>query len=280
MALKDLLVHVDATDAGLSRAEYALSLAEAHGAHVVGVALSATASLPYGGGPEVGASPPAAYLEAISEQARQSLSRFVELGEKRGVAVEQRLLEGSGIELPRRVAIHARHADLAVLGQPDERASASEQIALFEELLFSSGRPVLLVPYVGAPTRPPRTVLLAWDGSATASRAIHDALPLTTAAKSVIVFVAEAVRRGATHGAEPGADIALHLARHGVKPEVSRVPVSEIDVGNLLLSRAADLGADLIVMGGYHHSRLREYFIGGVTRKILEEMTVPVLMAH
>ena len=280
MGLKDLLVHVDTSDAGLSRIDYAMALAEAHDAHLAGIVLSPLASLPHAGGLQLKAPPPVEYFKAFEEKAQSALDQFSNHGQRRGVAVETRLIEGAGIELSRRLAVHARHADISIIGQPNGNGASSDQLALFEDLLFSTGRPILLVPYIGAPSEPPGTVMVAWDGSATASRAVHDALPLLVGAKSVIVFVAEAAKRGADHGEDPGSDIALHLARHGVETEVSRVSGSDIDVGNLLLSRAADFGADLIVMGGYHHSRLREYFLGGVTRTILEEMTVPVLMAH
>lgn len=280
MAYKDLLVHIDSSDAGAARVAYAMALAEAHGSHLAGVVLSPVASLPYAGGLELSAPPPAEYFKALGEKAQGVLDDFAALADKQGVASETRMVEGTGVELSRRFAIHARHADMTIIGQPNEHGKTSDQMALFEDLLFSTGRPILLVPYAGAPTKPPETAMVAWDGSATASRAVHDALPLLTNTKSVIIFVAEAGSRGSTHGAEPGADIALHLARHGVKAEVSRVPAADIDIGNLMLSRAADFGVELIVMGGYHHSRLREYFLGGVTKTILEDMTVPVLMAH
>lgn len=280
MPLKDLLVHVDTTETGRARVAYAMALAEAHGAHLAGVVFLPIGSLPYAGALELKAPPPSEYFKALEGSAKSSLDEFTSLGEKQGIPVETRLIEGAGVELPRRFAIHARHADLTIIGQPNGHNKSSDQLALFEDLLFSTGRPLLLVPYAGAPTTPPQTAMVAWDGSATASRAVHDALPLLANAKSVVVFVADAGKRGADHGAEPGSDIALHLARHGVNAEVSRVSGSDIDIGNLMLSRAADFGADLIVMGGYHHSRLREYFLGGVTKTILEEMTVPVFMAH
>lgn len=280
MPLKDLLVHVDTSDAGNARLEYTLALAEAHGAHVAGVVFSPIGSLPYAGGLELQVPPPQEYFKTLEEKAQGALDNFMSMGEKRGVSVEPRLLEGAGIELPRHLAIHARHADLTVIGQPNVDSKSSDQLALFEDLLFSTGRPILIVPYVGAPAKPPELAMVAWDGSPTASRAVHDALPLLRKAKSVIIFVAEAKSRGAAHGAEPGADLARHLARHDVNAEVSRAPGADTDIGNLILSRSADFGADLIVMGGYHHSRLREFFLGGVTKTILEQMTVPVLMAH
>ena len=139
---------------------------------------------------------------------------------------------------------------------------------------------MLVVPYAFERRPVGRRVLVAWNASREAARAVSDALPLLKRAGQVDVVAFEPGKSGAAHGEEPGADIALYLARHGVKVTVSRVDAPDLDVGNQLLSRAFDLSADLIVMGAWGHSRLRELVLGGVTRTVLESMTVPVLMAH
>jgi nucleotide-binding universal stress UspA family protein len=138
---------------------------------------------------------------------------------------------------------------------------------------------VLLVPYAGRFPDAGKRVLVAWNASAEASRAIADALPLLARAESVNVIVFETGKAG-DHGEEPGADAALYLARHGVKATVSRYGSPDIDIGSQILSRAADMTADLIVMGAYGHSRMRELVLGGATRTILESMTAPVLMSR
>jgi nucleotide-binding universal stress UspA family protein len=120
--------------------------------------------------------------------------------------------------------------------------------------------------------------MIAWDAGREAARAVHDALPVLERAKSVVVLVINP-RRG-NHGAEPGADIALHLARHGIKVEAQNTEVKDLSVADALLSRLADQGIDLLVMGAYGHSRLRELVVGGVTRQLFQQMTVPVLMSH
>ena len=163
---------------------------------------------------------------------------------------------------------------------PGCSTQASGEELLIEEALFTSGRPALVVPYVGAEPKPPETVICAWDAGAEAARAFNDGMPLLRAAKRVVVMVGEPQEHEGEYGEEPGADIALHLARHGVRAEVEHMHGSDIDVGNMLLSRIADESADLLVMGAYRHSRLRQLVFGGVTRTILEHMTVPVLMAH
>lgn len=259
MAIKDLLVPVDLSKTDQGRIDYAFGLAETHGAHVIGVG----------------------YSPSGSADARTALDDFAKAGERRGLSVETRLVTCGAADLPDELALHARYVDLAVLAQPEDRGgSGGSQNAVLEELLFRSGRPLLVVPWAGKPNPEPKTVMVAWDASDTAARALADALPLLRRAKKVAVVVAIGDRPGA-HGDEPGADITLHLARHDIAAEARRIPLgSDIDVASLLLSQAADIGAEMMVMGGYHHSRLRESVLGGVTRSILETMTVPVLMSH
>jgi len=145
-------------------------------------------------------------------------------------------------------------------------------------LALGVGRPVLIVPRYGTFETVGERVLVAWNGSREATRAVHDALPLLKLASSVTVLSIDPEHD--TGDRIPGADIALHLARHGVAAEGMSTVGLDISVGDLLLSRAADLGADLIVMGAYGHSRVRELVLGGATRHILQHMTVPVLMSH
>jgi len=139
---------------------------------------------------------------------------------------------------------------------------------------------VLVVPFIGASAAIGRNVLLCWNASREAARAATDALPLLQAAASVTVLVVGAETSDSGHGAEPGADVAIWLGRHGVKVTVQRDVAADADVGGLILSRAMDHGCDLIVMGIYGHSRLRELVLGGASRTLLGSMTVPVLMAH
>ena len=137
-----------------------------------------------------------------------------------------------------------------------------------------------MIPYIGpAPTLGQR-VTVAWDASREAARAVNDALPLLVRAQAVDVVTVNPSDSPFGHGEDPGADIALHLARHDIQVEVRRIETRDLDVANTVLSHIADRGSDLVVMGAYGHSRLRELVLGGVTRTILRDMTVPVLMAH
>ena len=161
------------------------------------------------------------------------------------------------------------------MGQP----APNPIVDLPETVALTTGRPVLVVPFIGA--KPPgKIVLLCWNASREAARAAADALPFLKAAQKVIVLVVNPTVSAEGHGEEPGADAAAWLARQGVKVTVQRDVAPDADVGGLILSRAADHDADLIVMGIYGHSRMREMVLGGASRTLLASMTVPVLMSH
>jgi nucleotide-binding universal stress UspA family protein len=149
-----------------------------------------------------------------------------------------------------------------------------------ERVALAAGRPVLAIPYAGRFEAVGRRVLIGWDASREATRAVADAMPLLAAAETVSVLSIDPREGPSAHGPVPGADISPHLARHGVNATVERTVSAGVPAGDLLLSRAADLGADLLVVGAYGHSRARELLLGGVTRTLLQSMTLPVLMSH
>jgi nucleotide-binding universal stress UspA family protein len=193
------------------------------------------------------------------------------------VSTEWRAVEGDSAEV---TSVHARYADLTVLGQvdPDHPTGASD---LPEQVILGSGRPVIVVPYAGTFKTMGQHVMVAWNASREATRAVNDALPiLERAARVRVVSVNPEDGPPRGHGAVPGADISLHLARHGVRVETETVNADHVRVDDALLSRAFDVGADLIVMGAYGHSRLGEFVLGGATRHILRQITIPVLMSH
>jgi nucleotide-binding universal stress UspA family protein len=170
----------------------------------------------------------------------------------------------------------ARHTDLCVVGQPSEETPEPEAGRLVEAAFMDSGRPALVVPYIGAAPEPSRRILVAWNGSREAARAVHDALPFLLAPERTTVLIVDPQAQGSEVGEPPGAD----LARHGVRVEVKSVPGGGLVAGDAILAQAADEGADLLVMGGYGHSRLREMVLGGATRHLLVQMTLPVLLSH
>jgi nucleotide-binding universal stress UspA family protein len=204
---------------------------------------------------------------------------FRELLRRDGLDGGWRLVEGN---LPATVALHARYADVTVLGQvnPYEHRDGLGSDAVAVTTVMTSGRPVLAVPFAGEFPTVGGRVLVAWNASREASRAVNDALPLLQSAEMVTVLAVNPRHGINGHGDVPAADIALHLARHGVRAEAAHTVANDIPEGEALLSYAADIGADLIVCGAYGHSRARELVFGGVTRTLLSEMTAPVFMSH
>jgi nucleotide-binding universal stress UspA family protein len=280
MAYKNLLVHLDDTETCAGRVAAAIALAEAHDAYLTGLALAVETSMPT----YIGGQLPVEILEVqrtqVLERGQAVATRFDEALERSGRPGASRMVTGLDIDAARVVALHARHADLVILGQEEPEAPSALPRHLTEDVVLSAGRPALVVPYIGAGKTLGRRVMIAWDTGRESARAVNDALPILQQAEAVTVLSVNPRPGVDLHGEEPGADIALHLTRHGVKVEVQQTQVEEINVGDTILSRLADLGVDLLVMGAYGHSRLREVVLGGVTRTLLESMTVPVLMSH
>ncbi len=285
MALKDILVHVDNGSRSEARVRVAVGLARRYGAHLTGLYVADIpnteyfygATLPFaGGGPEQVVQRMRADAAASSTGIEAAFRDHIR---KEDVEGEWRFVEG---HVPATVALHARYADLTVVGQPnpyDSRDDTNRDATLVTPLM-SSGRPVLVVPFAGDFTVIGEHVLVAWNASREAARAVNDALPLLEKSKKVTILAVNPRQGIAGHGDVPAADIALHLARHGVKAEAAHTVANDIPDGEALLSYAADLGVDLIVAGGYGHSRAREMVFGGVTRTLIEEMTVPVFLSH
>jgi nucleotide-binding universal stress UspA family protein len=282
MALKDILVHLDVTPRSASRMELAARLALQHGAHLTGVHVIDIPSANYFYGAAMPFVPanPEEIVERIRAEATEAAApveaAFRDCVSRNGLQGEWRLVEGSP---PAMVALHARYSDLCIVGQPN-RDQPQDADAVTVTTVMTSGRPVLAVPFAGQfPTLGER-VLVAWNASREAARAVNDALPLLINAKQVTVLAINPQRGVGGHGDVPAADIALHLARHGLNAQAAHTVARDIADGEALLSYAADIGADLIVAGAYGHSRARELVFGGVTQTLINEMTAPVLLSH
>jgi nucleotide-binding universal stress UspA family protein len=173
----------------------------------------------------------------------------------------------------------ARYADLTILG-PDLLATHMLKDKVIEGTLFSSGKPILLVPEGSRPTLKPKRILVAWDARLESSRAVRESLDMLKSAEQVHLVIVDPIEDEFHHGAEPGADAAAYLARHGVKVTVERLPSANHSVADVLRQHASDVAAELMVMGAYGHSRLRERIFGGVTKSMLAGQSLPVLMAR
>lgn len=272
---KTIIVHVDDSAPMDARLQAAALLANAHGAHLVGTAATGMSWPAFAmlSGPMGVAT--ADEFESLRALARASLARFEERARQLGVqSVESRLVEDENRDA---LVLQARYADLVVLGQDSEQQDTVRRLPQF--IALHAARPVLVVPpaYAGEPVAD--KVVAGWDGSVQAMRAIVAALPLLARARSVRLVLVNPDRESGLHGDEPGADMALYLARQGVPVEVVVEQTTE-PAGDALLRIANASGAGLLVTGAFGHSRYREIVLGGVTRILLERATIPVLLAH
>ena len=296
MALKDILVGVDPSTAGEGRLKLAFNLVRAHKAHITacyimreehaapspimpGVPVSPGPGILVApqAGPTLGDTAPTPISPASreAERAEQVEELFRTELRAHGLGGEWHLLS------PGETAVFidlAKSFDLTILGQlsPEIRSTGFRP----DEIVIATGRPVLVVPYAGAFDTVGRRALVAWDGTREAARAANDALPLLENAEAVTVMFVGA-RETALEEHHPSIErMVHHLQRHGIAARAEETLHGDLRISDVLLSRAADLAADLLVAGAYHHSQLREALVGGVSRELLDHMTVPVLMSH
>jgi nucleotide-binding universal stress UspA family protein len=275
MALKDLLVLVDNDPTCVTRVDLALALAAEHQAHLTGLHVMPWPPFQVYSEMPIPESFEKMQLLELEEASRRAAAVFAQRAARTTVLTEWRVAAGDPVRVARE---HARYSDLTLVPQGLELGAASADLSMLpEELALTVGRPVVVVPRFGTFERIGRRALVAWNGSREATRAVHDALPLLQRAEQVTVLSIDP--EGDTERL-PGGDIARHLARHGVTVRAATIAGADVAVGDLLLSYAVDHDIDLIVMGAYGHTRLREVVLGGATRTLLRHMTVPVLMSH
>ena len=276
--VKDIVLHLSTRASGDATVDYAVSIAASFEAHLTGVAFALDPFVPPTMG--IGDVTPASWIDEERAQgqavAKAAVARFEEVARRNGIAFNSQLTDSSLAGAGDLFSEIATRFDLSIVRQGEPRKAPLEELVI-ESALFDSGRPVLVVPYIQKGALKLDRVLVCWNGSRNSARAVGDAIPFLHRAEAVEVLIVTG--EGSTGDEIPGADIGEHLARHGLKVEVVRV-ASKGEVSNMILSHAADAGADLLVMGGYGHSRLREFILGGATRGILRTMTVPVLMSH
>jgi nucleotide-binding universal stress UspA family protein len=274
---KDVVVNISGRGPRDFAAEYATSIAATFGAHLAGISFLYEPVIPDGTLGGIPVDLIELQREENSKVANEAVSRFEAGVKKAGISAETRILDATFGGAATVFAQIARRFDLAVVGQAQREGGASDELVV-EGALFESGRPLVVVPYIQKRGLTLERVLACWDGGRTAARAIGDAMPFLERAKAVDIVIVAEERKG---GDEiNGANMGEHLARHGVTANVKRIAKGDLAIEDVLLSYAADSGADFMVMGGYGHSRLREFILGGVTRGILGSMTVPVMMSH
>lgn len=281
MTYKDILLHLDDSKDCAPRIAAAIALAKRHEARVSGVALALKSTISTYIGVDIPSSLTDAQQEIVNKAAESAIAKFETAAKEAGVEYVSNTLRCGGTKAPARLAFCARHSDICFMGQPnpDEPGTAFKE-TLLEGVLFASGRPVYIVPYIGRPQLKIRKAVIAWDGGKKSVRAVNDAIPLLQGRSEVIILIINPENRKNAHGSKPGADLAAHLERHGVNAKVEIHSNVDFATDTLILNYLSDVGADLLIMGAYGHSRLREKAFGGVTNTILHQMTTPVLMSQ
>ena len=275
MALRNILVHVDDDARNEKRIAAACDLADRSRAQVTGLYVRpfpvVIPAAPIGGAIPVIEGLSRAYEKACQEGRK----RFEAIAGRSGVSFGWQEDDGDAAEC---IAVHVRYADLAVVGQwsPDDTSDRQprDMAAL---VALSAGRPVLMLPYAGEHALTFERVMLCWDGTREAARAAHDMMTLLPSGARVDIACIDPEE---ADDRDPGADIARHLASHGLNVEAHRMSRGDISVADALISASSDLGSDLIVLGAYGHARMREIAFGGTTRRMLANAPLPLLLSH
>jgi nucleotide-binding universal stress UspA family protein len=280
MSFKTILVHVADDAPGKARIDAAARLAEANHARLVGIATVAQPTPILVEGSAAAAGIWAEQAAEYEGNARRASEGFLEAMRARGIDAEARIAGGFEENAGGALALNARYADLSVIGGRDAVATRPLADALIDGALFDSGRAALIVPALGAGETLGARPMVAWDGGPQAARAAREALPFLSRAAETRVCVAKTYFGMGRHGEEPGADVARWLSGHGAKVTVEGVDPEGHSVAEALAGAARRNGCDLIVMGGFGHSRLRESIFGGVTSDMVSHPPLPLLLAH
>ncbi len=280
MGWKNLLVQIDGGRADGKRIDVAIALAQRFDAHLAGLFVIAEPMVPGFAVAQMPADLRQVQIARRRKHAETAAEGFRTALTRAGLSGDCRIDIAPEPDLARVVALHARHVDSIIVGQPDPEAPPPGGPWLVGDVALACGRPVLAVPYIGAGPTFGERMMVAWDGSREAARAVNDALPLLRRAAKVFVVAVNPPTAPDQPGRLAGIDIARHLSRHGINVEAKALAVRDIGIGDALLSHIADLGADMLVMGAYGHTRFQQSLFGGVTRLIQKSMTVPVLLSH
>jgi nucleotide-binding universal stress UspA family protein len=279
--IRDILLPVTGTSGDAAALTDAIALASEASAHL-SVLQVVNLPAPYVG--PLGVSNDYLIADLYAELRRQGDEDAAKLRarlEREGISWEVRITETILGDVPRPLTLHGRYADICVLpGVSAIPAEWDRAKLFFNGFLFESGRPVLAVPPTQPAVFPIRHAVVAWQPTREGTRALHDAMPFLERCRTVDVVTVDPEIGGHRHGEEPGTDIATHLARHGLRVNVANLPSGGAPASSVLLRHCAETGAQLLVAGGYGHTRAREWVLGGVTMDLSETLTLPVLFSH
>ena len=279
MDFKNLLIHLDHSSGCQNRLQTTFDLARSFGAHITGLFVVADYIIPSYVEAQISVDVITEVTENALARAHVTLGEYQKLAEEAGVSMDSHVLEGQLIPILRE---HSKYADLLVLGQDQPDDTDNTSYGLADALLFEGGCACLVVPHSGKLTAPGQRVLLTWNASRESARALREALPLLARAETVVTLTSEpddgnsGLARGHPHADE----LARFLESHGIAAISSGISDPDISATDAIIGQAAEMNADLVVMGGYGHARLREIILGGVTRDLLKQTTVPLLLAH
>lgn len=276
--MKDIVVKLEHDKSHDQALDFSVSVAEAFDAHLAGVAYGNFTALPDYSMIGVPGGVIADLMAQSERAAREALERFHAAATRSKLSFSDHLVLDGSFGAADAFANMARHYDLSILRQTDD--SGPDNSLIIEAALFNTGRPAIVVPFIQKDGLKLDRVLCCWDGGAPAARAVNDALPFLKRAGVVEILNVVNSKEGASPREIRGMEIANHLARHDVQVEIETVTAPDRSIADVILSHAADRSSDLIVMGGYGHSRLREFVLGGVTRDILRSMTVPAFLSR
>jgi nucleotide-binding universal stress UspA family protein len=280
MSWKDILAIVAEAEADEPALALAEAVSKAHGAHLCAAFLTPLPDEPLAYEPTVVAGVWAELLGRARSDADAERKKVAARLERMGRPCDLINAEALSRDLGRVAAVHARYADLTVMTRPVEGIGGDLREELIEGVLFHSGRPALIAPPNWKGGSIGKRIAIAWDASREATRAVSEADALLDSAEQAVVITVDAKPKMFGHGEAPGENIAAHLTRRGVKAEVRNVDGAGRPPSQAILAEAEAMGADVVVMGGYAHSRLRELVFGGATRDLLRMSTLPILMAH
>lgn len=275
MQLKDILVYLDDGASNTERVKTAIALAKLHKARLTAITLAAIKPA------HLKVSDKKAIRNISKQLAEQRVADFASLAKGKKIQVETQVIYGKPSVAARKMAQFSRNFDLLILRQANPKKDDFAIIKeISEQAILLSGRPIFFMPYIGAHRIPCKKAMIAWDGTPTATRAVHNALPLIKGIKKVIILVVKEGKKKTAKGELLANDLAKHLQRHGVNAKVKRVNAGTFDVPTVILNEIAENDIDLLVMGGYGTPSLQQKIFGGVTQTLLTSMIIPVVMSH
>ncbi len=277
MSYKQIVLHLDNSKACESRLRAACEMAQRFDSKLVGVYVVPDFIIPT----YVEAQISNEIMESISAQAveaaEEQLNGYKEIANEYGIVPENHIVEG---QLEQVLIEYSRYSDLVIIGQHDPNDADDVSAGLADQLLVEGGARCMVVPARGQVPPPGNRVLIAWNSSRESARAVRAAMPFLASAEEVVVLSSETADEEMFTGRSRSRELVKYLLAHDIDSVVSSFDHASIGAGEAIVAQANDMRADLIIMGGYGHTRLREVILGGATRELLDSTPACVLLSH